>query len=339
MQAWIFSDGAVGNEKQALALASRLELTATQRVRVQLPRVARWLAPQWWRASLSGLMLQSVPLSSNAAERLQSADPAPQTLAADRWLVTMLAERAELGQTSSPTLAIGCGRAGAVALDALKRAAPASLQLRTLQILDPRCDPARFDYLLIPEHDRARGANVITLCGSVHTIDAAWLAEGQLPPLQPTPQILMLIGGPTGNARYSTTHLQQTLEALPFTSVALSLSRRTPDAMRKLAVDFVRERRNQLHSPRLWRGPEDGENPYQQWMSQSAEIWVTPDSVNMLSEAVATGAIVQVLWPETSRGKQKRFIQTLKQRAAAGRFDGCSSAISALRAGLNLPPS
>jgi uncharacterized protein len=269
MRAWIVSDGAAGNEKQALSVATGLGLRDLHTYHVQLRGAADWLAPRFWRASLSSLGLHAALLANK------------------------------------PALVIGCGRAAAVALDAIKRADAA---VRTVQILHPRCNTARFDAVLIPEHDRKSGANIINYCGSLHSINSQWLAIGRAEALNPPPATVVLIGAPTRLARYSAQQLRTSLANLPFDSLAISTSRRTPKELLDIVVDFVRERRQQLQSPRLWRGELDGPNPYQAWLSQAKSVWVTPDSVNMISEAYASGADVTVLWPNSTRGKLKRFI-------------------------------
>ena len=47
----------------------------------------------------------------------------------------------------------------------------------------------------------------------------------------------------------------------------------------------------------IWNGPGDGENPYQGYLAAADRIVVTPDSVNMLSEACAAGKPVFTLLP------------------------------------------
>ena len=92
----------------------------------------------------------------------------------------------------TPDLAIGCGRQAALAT----RLAGAR-GARTVQILDPRLDPRRWDLVVVPEHDTLRGPNVLVARGSLHPVDDAWLADardafpglGALPgPLDGAPQ-------------------------------------------------------------------------------------------------------------------------------------------------------
>src|SRR4051812_42976946 len=73
-----------------------------------------------------------------------------------------------------PALAVGCGRQAALATRLLRERGS-----RCVQILDPRLDPAQWDLLVVPQHDRLRGSNVLTMLGSVHPVDDAWLAQAR----------------------------------------------------------------------------------------------------------------------------------------------------------------
>src|SRR5690606_13896540 len=69
-----------------------------------------------------------------------------------------------------PGLAIGCGRQAALATRILRKRGA-----KVVQVLDPRLSPGHWDIVVAPGHDRLGGANVITLLGSLHPVDDAWL--------------------------------------------------------------------------------------------------------------------------------------------------------------------
>ena len=77
-------------------------------------------------------------------------------------------------QMQAPAVAIGCGRQAALATRLLRARGS-----RTIQILDPRLDPAHWDLVIAPEHDGLAGANVLTLLGSLNPVDDAWLADAR----------------------------------------------------------------------------------------------------------------------------------------------------------------
>src|SRR5690606_30611294 len=78
------------------------------------------------------------------------------------------------GLSSPPALAVGCGRQAALATRILR-----SHGTRVVQVLDPRLPPRHWDLVVAPEHDGLRGDNVITLAGSLHPVDDAWLAQAR----------------------------------------------------------------------------------------------------------------------------------------------------------------
>jgi mitochondrial fission protein ELM1 len=261
----IITDGAVGNLKQARALASGLGVRALE-VGVRLSGIDRFLAPHFKRAQLSALRFE--PQFSLANIRL----------------------------------AIGCGHAAAAALDALKRSQPL---LRTVQILDPRCDPRRFDVVICPEHDGLHGANVLRMPGALNDIDDAWLAQGQALAAAAEVKTLLLLGAPTRHAPYDVAMLRTLLASLSMTGLCISASRRTPAAFLLLL---------RASGARVWCDSSDGENPYQAWLSSAEHILVSPDSINMISEACATRARVTVLFPERTRGKTAHFLASIEAR-------------------------
>ena len=278
---WILTDGAAGNVKQARVLARGLGLHSREFV-VKLNALERAFAPRFRRPSFAALQLTPMPDALDCQ------------------------------------FAIGCGRAGAVALDALKRAQPA---VRTLQILAPRCDPARFDAIVCPAHDRLSAPNVFSMIGALNDIDDAWLAAGRLQAQQTeSASTLLLVGAPTRNAPYTAAQFARLLHILVPRDLCISASRRTPPEFLALI---------RASGARVWTGAEDSPNPYQAWLSSATRIIVTPDSVNMISEACATYAQVEVAFSNAARGKIAIFLQSL-----VGRLKPNPTVVVALRATL-----
>jgi hypothetical protein len=277
MKAWLLTDGAAGNLRQAETLAGWLGADATRiDVRVALPW--RWLAPTYAGAPLTAI---EPPL-----------------------------------QAPWPELVIGCGRRGAAVLDALPTRQHGG-PLR-VQILDPRCAAARFDAVIVPEHDYLRGHNVLTLTGSLNPIDEQWLADrrarSSLPLDCPSPRTLLLVGGPRRGTGFGLSELADALRILQHWQARdggclwIALSRRTPPAWRKRIASFL----PRLGSHRLWRDSDDGPNPYPHWLACADRIVVTPDSVNMLSEACATGTPVLTHAPRGVRGRLGELHRALR---------------------------
>lgn len=278
---WVLSDGAAGNLRQARALAQALLPQAPVReIEVALRWPWRWLAPTGpadFRRALSG----------TAGEAL-----------APPW----------------PALAVGCGRAAALATAGLRTLSAGAT--RVVQVLDPRRGRDRYDALVLPAHDRVRGDNVFAVLGALNEIDDAWLAGGRdaFPELArlPGPRIAVLVGGPTRAVRLDRAYLDGMLDLLERWlhrqggSLLVTCSRRTPAA---LAAHL--RRRVAGHPGRFWAGPADGENPYPGLLGWAGHVVCTADSANLLSEASATRAPVHVHLPYAPAGRVGRLVGEL----------------------------
>lgn len=275
-QLWTLTDGNAGNRRQAAALAHALEPGSIRDWALVSRAPWRWLAPR--------MLPRSEHAFGPALER-QLAEP--------------------------PRLAIGCGRQAALATR-LVRACGA----RVVQILDPRLDPVLWDVVVVPEHDHLRGANVLTLQGSLNPVDDAWLAAArqQFPAMAalPQPRTAVLLGGSSGHARFDRSAFEVLASKLERVlasdggSVLVSTSRRTPaDVINALQHRYV-------ETPGLvWCGPKDGDNPYPGILAWADRIVVSPDSVNMVSEACATSAPVFVFDPTRVHGRPRVFLDGL----------------------------
>jgi mitochondrial fission protein ELM1 len=272
---WAISDGAAGNERQALALARALGLQ---------PRVMRIRLRQPWEAL------------------------APRLLAG-----AMQAIRDEHGAALAPPwpdLAIGCGRRAALVTRLLR--ARSDGRSWTVQILDPRIDSHAFDLVIAPAHDRVDGDNVIRSIGALNPVDHAWLADGRARFARfaalPSPRTTVLDGASNRAQRLDRAYFSSLLDrleawhAVDGGSFLVSVSRRTPgDVADGLRNAFAK-------MPGLfWAGAGDGENPYPGLLAWADRFVVTPDSVNMLSEACATGKPVYTYAPRAIGGKLAGF--------------------------------
>lgn len=275
--AWVISDGAAGNERQALALVAALQVPA-QVLRLPLRAPWAWLAPR---------RLPGGRLALAARERVHFASP---------W----------------PDVAIGCGREAAL-LTRLLRSLTAG-RCYTVQILDPRLDPRHWDCVIAPRHDGLAGTNVLTTLGALNPVDDAWLAAGRsaFPALAtlPRPRVALLVGGPRAGLAFDAALLHALtacLRASAAGSVLATVSRRTPPAFAAALADALTE----------WPGTlrdGTGANPYPGLLGWADRIVVTPDSVNMLSEACATGVPVHTVASGALPDKLARFHAALRER-------------------------
>jgi uncharacterized protein len=276
---WVLTDGAAGNRRQALALAEALTPSIREIV-VDLRAPWSWFAPR---------LLPGARLALGRDE---------ETLLPP-W----------------PKLAIGCGRQAAWATRHIRRwSAGAAL---TVQILDPRIDPAHWDLVVAPRHDGLRGDNVLNPLGSLHPIDDAWLADGRDAfaqfALLPAPRLGVLVGGARHGTPFDAPASDGFLAAVRARhaadggSVLVAASRRTPAA----ALPRIRDAFADLPGV-VWTGSTDGPNPYPGILGWADRLVVTPDSVNMLSEACATGRPVHTVASARLPGKLARFHTELR---------------------------
>ena len=288
MLIWSLSDARLGNRRQAEALAAALACRlAAQHEHVTLHPRRPWrtLAPRWLPYAARGF------------------DPA--------FALELCAAR--------PRLVVGCGRQAALGTRIARHLLGSTSQV--VQILDPRLGRNVWDQLVLPQHDHYRDDRTLTCLGSLHAVNAAWLAAARadFPALGalPGPRIGLLLGGPTAHCRWGEAELADWLQragqlAGAHGSVLAVAAPRTPS-----------ERRGQLAARRAqlalcWSGPQDGANPYAGVLAWSDRLIVSPDSVNQLSEAIATEAAVLLPEHPAARGRLAEFHAAL---LASGRVE------------------
>ncbi|MCF7751943.1 mitochondrial fission ELM1 family protein [Bacillus subtilis subsp. subtilis] len=276
---WTITDGHAGNVRQAVALASALKLGA-HRPLVLSPRAPwRWLAPRWLPGAAGGFGQAFTDLV-----------------------------------TAPPALAIGCGRQAAGALRELRRRGS-----QVVQILDPRISARHWDLLVVPEHDAVRGSNVLTLLGSLNPVNDDWLACGRAAFATfselPGPRTALLVGGPTPHAPWHEPDMVQVFQQLAAQlraeggSLLATTSRRTPPAL----VGALRSAFADVPQV-IWGDGGDGVNPYAGLLGWANRVVVSPDSVNLLSEACATRMPVAVALATQAQGRLAHFQHALRDR-------------------------
>ena len=280
-ECWVITDRAAGNQRQALALAGRLGLRVHHLI--WEPRAPwSWFAPR---------LLPGYKRVLTPGQRQRLTPP---------W----------------PRVVIGCGRASSLFTRIVRKLSRG--RSFSVQILDPRIDPRHWNVVIAPRHDGIAGANVITTLGSLNPIDATWLDDGSeaSPTLAdlPQPRVGVLLGGPRKRwpldeayARALAGHLiaRQRSEG---GSIMVVASRRTPAQ----AVDVLREALRGVPGF-IWGSSQDGNNPYPGVLAWADRLVVTPDSVNMLSEACAVGCPVQTFVTMPLPAKLERFHRVLRE--------------------------
>jgi uncharacterized protein len=237
------------------------------------------------------------------------------------WFGPARSERlGEVGSAFSrpwPDIVVATGRQSIPYLRALSRLAGPDTFTVVLQ--DPKTGLNTANVIWVPEHDRLRGENVITTLTAPHSFSQVRLAElrGAVPveiSRLPAPRVMITLGGPS--RAYAFSNADQSRFAGSMRSLAalnasflVTPSRRTPCALLH-AIDEATRGRPRI----LWRG--EGANPYPDFLASADILVVTADSVNITSEACATGRPVYVFEPSGGAAKLARFHAALRRCGA-----------------------
>lgn len=296
---WAISDGKAGDARQARALAQavarRVGGVVTEKTVAIRPGPARLPAWGW-----------------DIATRLRGG-PAG-------WPFRGLTDRAALSPPW-PVMAVGCGRRAAPFVAALRRIG----DVRAVQIMAPQMRLSAFDAVVAPAHDALTGRNVINTLGALNDLDTHILqteAARWRPRLGHVaqPRVAVLVGGPSGSAAFGARALETLLDGLTRLAVdgaglMITPSRRTPRGVTDRLADA-------LGGLGGWIFGGVGDNPYPGILGLADAVVVTADSVNMASEAAATGKPVFVSAVDRLDAKHRRFHQALAQAGVSRPFEG-----------------
>ncbi|MGN6517061.1 MAG: mitochondrial fission ELM1 family protein [Rhizomicrobium sp.] len=226
-----------------------------------------------------------------------------------------------------PDLVIASGRQSiAAALYVRTQGRRAGRNTVAVFIQNPGISPKHFDLVIAPEHDRVRGANVVSTRGALHHITAAKLNQGaaQFAPRiadLPRPYIGVLIGGSNASYSLGETEVVRLAESLKKAasatggSLLVTPSRRTGEANVALLKSVLSDTRSFV-----WDG--SGDNPYFGLLALSDYLVVTNDSVSMVSEAVASGTPTYVFALPGKSQKFARFHEGMLRQGWTRIFDG-----------------
>ena len=286
---WVVTDGKIGLVGQAKGLAEAVGFPIVAKtIRPSAPW--RWLPTALWPPGASGIGRGSDPMDG----------PPPDLLISCGWHAVGPALWMKRRHRGRPFL---------------------------VHIQHPRVRPERFDLVVVPAHDGLSGANVLQVTGSLHGITAAKLAAAASRFADAyrhvrRPLVAVLIGGNNSVYRMTEAALETLIGGLKQLAethgagLLITLSRRTGAA----ADRRIREALGGT-AAEIWNG--QGENPFLGYLALADAVVVTCDSVNMISEACATGKPVYIA-PLPGRGDSKfaAFHTTLFERGIARPFDG-----------------
>ena len=201
-------------------------------------------------------------------------------------------------------------------------------KIKTIHIHNSKVPNTNFDLLLIPEHDKIMGENIINTKGALNCIDNHQIEKlfTSIPHNlkdKKKPIILVLIGG--DNKRYklkNTDYYNLGLDIINATKkingkLIVSTSRRTSLKGVKILSSVFKKSSTEYY---LWSGL--GYNPYPSMLNLSDYIIVTSDSVNMISETANFNIPLFVAYISREKGKIKSFLNNLEKLNIIKNFNG-----------------
>jgi mitochondrial fission protein ELM1 len=225
--------------------------------------------------------------------------------------------------TPWPRLVITSGRSAIPIALAIKRASRGTTRLVNVQ--DPGYFRGRFDLILVPEHDRLSGRNIMSTAGALGRVTPARLqtAAALFAPLLahlPKPRVTILIGG--ANAVFQTPPAVARRIGRDLAAIAASGAGLMVTFSRRTGPEMEAEIRGALAGTRsaIWDGA--GENPYFAYLGLADHILATEDSASMVSEAAITGKPISILKLEGGSTKFARFHESMARRGVTRPFAG-----------------
>lgn len=218
-----------------------------------------------------------------------------------------------------PDIVLAAGRRTIPALMRLKRLSGG--RSFTVYVNRPATGLDTADLIVAPKHDGLTGANVLAPLTPPNRVTPARLAAACAAPdprieALPRPRVAFLLGDASG--------VVQDLDYIATVLMASGASvMATPS--RRTGKETCAAMRAALKPPFGWFWEGDGENPYFSMLASADRLIVTGDSVNMVGEAVATGAPVHVIEPYVTRRKLTAYLAALERAGAIrlwpGRFE------------------
>lgn len=309
---WIVTDGRPGNAQQARGLLYAMvehckhtgHRVLGREYAISLKKDFAFLPPSFWPTRSSWFVQRAID-----------------TISPDENIFRLPA----------PDIVIGVGRKSAPVVAALKCKSPHTF---SVQLMNPQMNTKRFDVIISPQHDQMAGLNVIQTLGALHTVTPQRLSKKrkelkstnvQDHPFHhlPAPYVGVLLGGKSRSANFneqSIHDLGRRLQKLYQEggckgSIVVTPSRRTTPVLLAKLQSYLTDMPHYI-----WDGKT--QNPYLAILSLSDMLVVSEDSVNMVTEATATGKPVYIAQAQSCSGKIASFHRGLYDLALTRPFRG-----------------
>ena len=211
-----------------------------------------------------------------------------------------------------PDLVIAAGRKTIPYLKYIRKAS--KKECKTIYLQDPRIDSKEFDIVWAPEHDSIEGNNVVKTITSPNRVTNELLNyhhdkwSGKLSKLK-GPFIGFLIGGKSKAYNFNDDECEKIIQAINFVisngyTPLITLSRRSPKKLSNRIKNLLINEKNLFYDGQ-------GDNPYFAILKASEIIITTPDSANMISEAINVPKPVYYIDIKSNSKRFNKFINTL----------------------------
>ena len=215
-----------------------------------------------------------------------------------------------------PSIIITTGRRMAGTSIALKSILKNNI--KTIHIQNPRLSAKNFDLLLIPEHDKIRGKNVVQTKGALSFFDEKDIKKFNEPSINriktKNNTVLLMVGGnskrqkPQNSEYYDlSTKVIKGVKNLD-AQLIVGVSRRTPNKATKILQSTFSKHLKDF----MIFSPSDN-NIYPQILKIIDYIIVTSDSVNMISEIATLSKPLFIFHFSKKNRKISFFISNLKE--------------------------
>ncbi|MDR2777582.1 MAG: mitochondrial fission ELM1 family protein [Rickettsiales bacterium] len=246
-----------------------------------------------------------------------------------------------LSGVEAPDVIVSAGRRLAGATIFLRRyfESKFSRRVKIVTILNPNYNFRNFDLVILPLHDRVRhrirDKNVLYINGSLcgpeipvaRSVRDHW--EGGLESSR-APFFSLMIGGDTKGCRIDPVKLGLVVRKISnYTddrggTLLVSTSRRTSETCLREAKKWLRCD----HHIYEWAENSTIPNPYYLFIEKSNLVFITGDSISMISEVIAMGRPSYVYMPDEFQGtKQENFCKNLFDTGMARRIDQSDSVV------------
>ena len=224
-----------------------------------------------------------------------------------------------------PSIIITTGRRMAGTSIALKSILKNNV--KTIHIQNPKLSPNNFDLLLIPEHDRIKGKNIIQTKGALCFFEEKDMKKFKEPNLNKIKTkkitVLLMVGGNSkkqkpNNSEYfelgtKVIHGVKNLDA----QLIVSFSRRTPSKAIKILQSTFSKHLKEFKMLSL-----DENNIYPKILEIIDFTIVTSDSVNMISELATLSKPLFIFHFSKGNRKISFFISNLKELNIVQDYEG-----------------